>query len=37
LGFLILRLARPHPRQSEEESRQGSEIDADGDVATIQA
>jgi NhaA family Na+:H+ antiporter len=37
LGFLILRLARQHPRQKEEESRQGSEIDTDGDVATIQA
>jgi NhaA family Na+:H+ antiporter len=35
-GWLLLRFAPPHPGQSEEEGRQGREIDADGDVERVE-
>jgi Na+:H+ antiporter, NhaA family len=35
-GFLVLRLAPPHPRHQEEEARQAGEIAADGDVDRLE-
>jgi NhaA family Na+:H+ antiporter len=35
-GYLVLRFARPHPDQSRCETEQSCEIDADGDVATME-
>ncbi len=35
-GFLVLRLAPPHPRHQEEEARQAGEIAADGDVEGLE-
>ena len=32
VGFLLLRLAPPHPQQAEEERRMNAEIETDGDV-----
>ena len=37
LGFLLLRIAPPHPRQAAEERRMEAEIERDGDVASNQA
>jgi NhaA family Na+:H+ antiporter len=36
VGYAVLRLAPPHPRQQEEEESQDREIDADGDVAEVE-
>jgi NhaA family Na+:H+ antiporter len=34
LGFLVLRIAPPHPHQAEEERQMEVEIEKDGDVAS---